>query len=330
MKYKFYLILILSFVFSAFLFFYSLTVGPLKISFYHVIEGLFFSSDTIYHRIIFETRLPRTITAFLTGSLLALSGMILQFITKNPLACPSLLGINQGAGFGIVVILALFPFCAIPIYMTFSLLGGVLAAFFIYIITSSIGYSPIRLILAGQAINALFYALTQAILIFLPTRSGVILININGSLSSSSWELLKYHFPVLILCLFLILLNLKKIHILSLGEQVASSLGLNVKKFILFFLIIVVMMCSFSVSMIGPILFFPLIVNHFSKIIVGENPFILAPTVIIFGANFMLISDVLMRLLFHDKEVAIGLFISILGAPILIFSSKLRKKIINV
>lgn len=311
------------------LFIYSLTVGPLELSFNDIIKNLFNSSENLYYKVIFETRLPRSISACLTGACLGLSGLILQYITKNPMACPSLLGVNQGAAFGIVVVLSLFPFCPIPVYLLFSFIGGIIASLLTYFITVSIGFTSMRLIIAGQAINALFYALIQSILIFLPTRSGIILINLNGSLSGSSWELLKYISPVLIFCLILFFVHIKRIYILNLGFQTASSLGMNVTKNLRYFLPLVVILSSFSIGLVGPILFFPLIVNHFGKILVGHNPKILAPFVTFFGAILMLSSDIFMRKIYIEKEVAIGLFISILGAPILIFSSKIRKLMIK-
>lgn len=312
-----------------FLFFYSLYLGPLSIPFDKVLKGLFVSSDSFEKRVIFETRLPRTLSGCLTGACLALSGMMLQSVTRNSMACPSLLGVNQGAGLGIVAILAISPFCPIPIFLISAVIGSITAALFTYFIAAAIGVSPLRLILAGQAINALFYAVTQAILIFLPTRSGVILINLNGSLSGSSWQLLKYISPILIICSILSLFQIKKIHILSLGSEIANSVGLNVKWIVILLLSLVVILCACSVSLVGPILFFPLIVNHFGKVMVGENPYYLIPFVMIFGAILMLFSDILIKLIYVDKEVAIGFFIAIVGAPVLIMSSRVRKLLKN-
>jgi iron complex transport system permease protein len=312
-----------------FLFFYSLSLGPLPIPFEKVLKGLFIPSDSLERRVIFETRLPRTLTGCLTGACLALSGMMLQYVTRNPMACPSLLGVNQGAGLGIVAILAVYPFCPIPIFLMSAVVGGVIAALLTYFIAAAIGVSPLRLILAGQAINALFYAITQAILIFLPTRSGVILINLNGSLSGSSWQLLKYISPILIFCAIASFFQIKKIHILSLGTEIAHSVGLNVKWIVILLLSLVVLLCSCSVGLVGPILFFPLIVNHFGKIIVGENPYYLMPFVIIFGAILMLFSDILIKLVYVDKEVAVGFLIAIVGAPILIMSSRMGRLLKN-
>ncbi len=319
--------LILAFIF---LFFFSLSIGPIQIPFRKVLENLFHYSDTLEYRIIFDTRLPRSLTACLVGISLGLAGMNLQLISQNPMACPSLLGINQGAGLGIVIILAFFPFCHPTLFLTCAIMGGLLATALIYFIANKTEISPLKFILAGQAINALFYAIIQGILVFLPTRSGVILINLNGSLAGSSWELLKWTFVPLILAIFFNCLSLKQLHILALGKNTSSAIGLNYNYSIIFFLIISLILSSLSVALIGPILFLPLIINHFSKICVGNNPYILAPFVGVFGASFILLCDSVMKMIFIEKELAIGLLIAIIGAPILILTSKIRNKNCNV
>lgn len=322
-KYYFFIYLLLI-IFLIFFFFLELSLGPIKISFKEVLENLFFPTDKLESRLIFDTRLPRAITACLVGAALGLAGMNLQFISQNPMACPSLLGINQGAGLGIVLTLAFNPFCHPILYLFFSLIGAGIATGLIFYISNKVGITPLKFILAGQAINALFYAFIQAILIFLPTRSGVILINLNGSLAGSSWELLKWTFFPVLLSLGLNILNLKNLHLLSFGKTTATSVGLNYKFNIAFFLFLTVLLSSFSVALIGPILFLPLIINHFSKLTIGQNPYLLAPFIVLFGATFILICDSLMKYLFAEKEVAIGLLIAIIGAPILILTSRLK------
>lgn len=317
-----FLFLIAAFIF---LFFFSITLGPIKVPFEQVWQNLFVQTDSLESRIIFDTRLPRTLTACLVGVALGLAGLNLQFLTQNPLACPSLLGINQGAGLGIVCILALFPFCHPTVYLLCAFFGGVLATALIYFISNHVGISPLKFILAGQAINALFFALIQAILVFLPTRSGVILINLNGSLAGSSWELLKLTIIPIGLAILINFFTIKRLQILSFGKLTANSIGLNYKLNLLLFLILSVILSSLSVALIGPILFLPLIITHFSKILIGKNPFILAPFVALFGATFILFCDCAMKILFQEKEIAIGLLIAIIGAPILILTSRLKE-----
>ncbi|KAB8033554.1 FecCD family ABC transporter permease [Fluviispira multicolorata] len=326
---KFFLIYFFCIFLLIILFLYSLSLGPVYLSFEKVLQACFQSEDTFERRLIVETRLARTIMACLVGSSFAVAGVMLQSITKNPMACPSLLGVTQGAGLGIVVILALFPFCPLPVYLSCAVVGGIIASLLTYIVAVSVGISPLRLILAGQAINALLYALTQAILIFLPTRAGVILINLNGSVAGANWQQLTYVAPVLILLILIAIFNIKNLHILSFGKDVASSIGLRTEFLIAFFLFIIVLLCASSVSLAGPILFFPLIVVHFSKFVVGENPTHLLPFSIVFGAILMLFSDCLMRVVFANQEVPVGFFIALVGAPILILSSRMKRLLKN-
>ncbi|WP_186644279.1 FecCD family ABC transporter permease [Fluviispira vulneris] len=326
---KNYLIYIFSLLVLFILFLYSLSLGPVELSFDKVLLSFLHSSDTFERRLIIETRLARTLMACLVGSSFAVAGVMLQSVTKNPMACPSLLGVTQGAGLGIVIVLALFPFCPLPVYLGCAVIGGILAAAITYFIAISVGISPLRLILAGQAINALLYALTQAILIFLPTRSGVILINLNGSVAGANWQQLTYVSPVLILLIIIAIFNIKNLQILSFGKDIASSLGLSTEFLLAFFLFIIVLLCAASVSLAGPILFFPLIVVHFSKFIVGENLSKQLPFSILFGAILMLFSDCLMRAVFSNQEIPVGFFIALVGAPILILSSRMKRLLNN-
>lgn len=321
---KYLVIFILIFLSFILLFIYSLMLGPVKISFDKVFISLFFPTDSLDSKIIFDIRLPRTLTACLTGAALGLSGLILRSITNNQMACPSLLGINQGAGFGIVFILSLFPFCHVSIYLIFSFLGSLIASCMILLITLIVGMSPLKLILIGQTINALFYALIQAILIFLPTRSGVILINLNGSLAGSSWELLKYTSGILVISIIFVFIITDKLKILSFGKQTSNSIGLNYGLTVFYCYILAVILSSISVSLIGPILFFPLIINHISKIVSLKNKYFLTLFIAMFGAIFLLLCDCFIRLIFVDKEISVGLIVAIIGAPILIIISKMR------
>lgn len=304
--------------------YYSLSLGPISISAIKIFKAIFDSTDTIDRRIIFETRLPRTLMGCLTGASFALAGTLTQVVTKNPMACPSLLGINQGAALGIVVAAALIPFSPLPILLIAALTGGVLSSLLIYFISSTVRLTPFRLILAGQAINALFYALAQSILIFLPTRAGIILINLNGSLAGSTWHQILITSPILFMCMMFVFSNLKNIQLLELDSQIGHSLGFNTVKWSSIFFFCIMILCSISVGLVGPILFFPLIAVYFSRMFVGNNLYYLIPFSAFFGAIFMLLSDCLMRALYASQEIPVGFFVSLIGAPLLIMSTKIK------
>lgn len=321
---RFSLFFIVFFLLLCTVFFYSLYIGSISIPISHVFSVLFDATDTLERRIIFETRLPRAFTGALTGASFALAGTLTQLITKNSMACPSLLGINQGAALGIVIAAALIPFSPLPILLIAAILGGFCASLFIFFIASSVQFTPFRLVLAGQAMNALLYALAQAFLIFLPTRSGVILINLNGSLAGTNWDQLCLTSPILFLCILFILINMKNIQLLRFNANIAQSVGFNPIKWRSIFFFFIMILSSISVGLVGPILFFPLIAVYCSKIFVGQNPYYLVPFSALFGAILMLVSDIFMRTLYPHQEIPVGFFVAVIGAPLLIISTKIQ------
>lgn len=322
-----YVLLYLSLITTIILIFmWSLTLGPIHIPLNKVMNIILYPVETLEWRIIYETRLPRTLVGIITGSCLAVSGVILQYITRNPMACPSLLGINQGAGLGILLVLMTLPFTQFPIILLYALTGGAIAGLITYILVYSMGISALKLVLVGQAINALLYAISLALIILFPQKAGVILVNINGSLAGSSWQNFTTVTPILLTVLIVCFFYIKKVHILSLGEDIATSLGINIKWLLAMVFIIVIILCSLSVSLVGQILFFPLIAVNFSKIILrNNNPYHLLLVAMFIGAILMLISDCLMRYIYLDQEVPIGIFMSLVGAPVLVLCARIKQ-----
>lgn len=308
------------------LFIWSLTLGPIHIPITKVIHLLQYPESTLEWRIIYETRLPRALIGILAGSCLAIAGVILQYITRNLMACPSLLGINQGAQLGILLILITAPFTQLTIVMLYAFIGGAIAGLVTYLLVYNMGVSALRLVLVGQAINALLYAISLALIILFPQKSGVILVNINGSLAGSSWQNFTTIAPILFITVIITLVYIKKIHILSLGEDIATSLGLNIKLILAIVLVIVTSLCSLSVGLVGQILFFPLIAVNLSKIILrGNSPHHLLIVSMFTGAILMMFSDCLMRYVYVAEEVPIGIFMSLIGAPVLILCARIKQ-----
>jgi iron complex transport system permease protein len=317
-------ILLLTILFC--LFFYSLTLGAVKSSFSQITSC--FSQDqsaTICH-IIVVTRLPRTIAAVMAGSSFALAGAILFYITQNPLACPSLLGINQGAILGILLCLIIIPFMSIPGVIAAAIIGGIISGIIVYSIVSLIGVSNLKLVLVGQAINILLYALGQILIVLFPDKTGGMLVTLNGSLAGTSWQKIEIIAPFIIVITLTSILLAKKIYLLSLGKEIALSIGINANQLLIIIFCLIVGLCSLAVTMVGQLLFFPLIAVHLSKTLLrGRNPYHFCIITCLVGAILMLASDCLMRYIYTIQEIPLGIFIAIIGAPILILSSRLKR-----
>lgn len=276
-------------------------------------------------RIIMNNRLPRTIAAIITGGGFGISGVILLYVTRNPLACPSLLGINQGSLLGVLLCLIIFPLFPPSGILLFAILGGAIAGLIIYFTVSALGASALKLVLVGQAINAFLYALSQILIILFPNKTGGVLINLNGSLAGLSWHKIELAAPILLVTILITFIFIRKIYVLSLGEETAQSLGVDVNKLLIIIFGLIIVLCSMSVSMVGQLLFFPLIVVHLSKILLkNKNPYHLCITACIVGALLMLASDCIMRYFYVEQEAPLGIFMAFIGAPILIFSSRLK------
>lgn len=317
-------ILLLTILFC--LFFYSLTLGAVKSSFSQVTSC--FSQDqsaTICH-IIAVTRLPRTIAAVMAGSSFALASAILFYITRNPLACPSLLGINQGAILGILLCLIIIPFISLPGVIAAAIIGGIISGIIVYSIVSLIGVSNLKLVLVGQAINILLYALGQILIVLFPDKTGGMLVTLNGSLAGTSWQKIEIIAPFIIVITLTSILLAKKIYLLSLGKEIALSIGINANQLLIIIFFLIVGLCSLAVTMVGQLLFFPLIAVHLSKpLLRGRNPYHFCIITCLVGAILMLASDCLMRYLYTMQEIPLGIFMAIIGAPILILSSRLKR-----
>lgn len=309
-----------------FLFIWSLVLGPLKVS-PHELDLCLLGNHTLpVCHVIISTRLPRTIAALMSGSGFALAGIILFYVTRNPLACPSLLGINQGAIMGILLCLIIFPLISLSGLVFFAVCGGVIAGLAVYLIVSAIGTSTLKLVLVGQAINIFLYALSQTLIMLFPDKTGGMLIMLNGSLAGTLWQKIIFIIPLITLTFIFTFLLAKKIYLLSLGKEIALSIGIDADKLLIITFGLIIILCSLSVAMVGQLLFFPLITTQISKALqTSRNPYHMCVTACLSGAVLMLGSDCIMRYFFIGQEVPLGIFMAIIGAPILIFYSRLKR-----
>lgn len=308
------------------LFYYSLTLGAVKTSLNDATNCLFShdTSSTVCN-IIINNRLTRTIAGIISGSALALAGAVLFYITRNPLACPSLLGMNQGAVLGTILALIIIPSISIPGTIIFTLCGGLLAGLIVYFLVSIIGNSMLKLVLVGQAINIFLYALAQILIILFPHKTGGMLVTLNGSLANNSWQKINLIAPEIVILIIITIILAKKIYLLSLGRETALSIGINTKKLLIIIFGLIIGLCSLSVALVGQLLFFPLITVHINKAILNiRSPYHFCITNCLIGAILMLGADCIMRLIYTDQEISLGIFMAIIGVPVLIISSRLR------
>ncbi|AGT44131.1 FecCD family ABC transporter permease [Treponema pedis] len=302
----------------ALLFFSSVAFGSIKFSFRQITEALIGRGESLVTDIIFDLRLPRIFTALIVGMNLAVSGALLQAVMQNPLADPGIIGVSAGASVsGIVLMLALPRYAYLVPPAAFC--GSMFAAFLIYILAWKDGFTPVRIILAGVAVNALLGSLAGLISILFSDRLQGALMWLNGSLASKSWPHLKvlliYSIPALILALFCI----RPANILLLGDEKAASLGSNVNRSRFFLSVIAAFLAGVSTSTVGIIGFVGLVIPHILRMLVGSDYKSLLPFSMFAGAVLLLGADTFARTIAAPIELPVGIVMAVLGSPFFLY-----------
>ena len=305
--------------------FISVSIGAKDISFSTMIDSLFTNNGDIELKIIRDVRIPRALAGALVGGFLAVSGAIMQGITRNPIAEPSVIGITQGATFMVAVALVLQqinPNIVIGGFslMIFAFLGGGISGLFVYFLSSrSIGkVDPVKLTLAGTALGTLLISLATGACMYF-NLSQQLSFWICGGFIGVKWQGVKLLLIVGVIGISLAMILSKKITILSLGEEVAIGLGENTNHTRLIALIIVILLTGASVSVAGNIIFVGLIIPQIVKKIVGVDYKYIIPCSFVMGAVLLVYSDVFSRLINQPYETPIGSLTALLGVPVFIY-----------
>ena len=303
----------------------ALSIGAVDFSITEVFYYLWVENST-QQIILYDIRLPRAVVAFLAGGALAVSGCLLQGLTRNTLACPSLLGINQGASCAIIMFLLWVPFAAVYEIVPIAFAGGLVAACLTYFFANGPGFSPLKIALVGITVNGLFFGLANTLLLLFPERAQMLIFNINGSVAGVTWLHVLMMLPWLTSALVVSLFYGRLLNLLRLGEQRAQSIGINIKKHQMIILLLAVVLACAAVSGGGPITFLGLLIPHVLRHFLGENYQQLIPLSFIYGGLFLLVADISLRWLNPISETPVGILVAILGAPLLM-NIAYRKKV---
>jgi iron complex transport system permease protein len=273
-----------------------------------------------YPFIVNTLRLPRTIVAYLVGVGLAISGTILQGLTRNSLADPDIIGINAGASLAAVTLIVLVP--STPLFaLPLSAFGGAMVvALLIYLLAWDQGSSPIRLILVGVGLAFIARALTTLMVTFGEINSvSQALVWLAGSVYGRSWEQVVSLLPWLIVFAPLALVLAKQLNVLNLGDDVARGLGSSVEWQRGLLLLTSVALAGASVATAGTIAFVGLIAPHLGRQLVGSTHEGLIPTAAMMGGMIVVLADLLGRTLFAPIEIPCGLITAVVGAPYFLY-----------
>ena len=309
--------------------FLALSFGAANTSLSDVFNGLFSQgSDEFVQRIIWQLRMPRTMLAFLAGSGLALAGLILQTVTRNPLADPYLFGISSGASFGVVCFIALTG-VSFGFSMSVAAFAGSLLSMLLLIAIAGrrhVGQVE-AMLLAGVALSFLFSALTSLLLYFSdPQAITAILFWTMGSFSRAQWDTLWLPFAVIIACMTLMIAFRRQLNAMLLGDESAATLGIHVQRFRIMMLLLSSLITAVLVAMCGGVgfvgLMIPHIVRYFSPQGSSHN---LVMTSLV-GGIFMVWVDVLCRTLLNNQELPVGVITAAIGSVFFLFLLYFRKQ----
>ena len=324
-SYLFFSVIILMLLGGIFL---SISIGAKSISLSTIWEALVqYNPSNGQHIIVRTLRMPRVIVALVVGASFAVSGALMQAITRNPMASPSILGINAGAALGLAIAMVVLPSASFNETVLFSFAGAAVASLFIFGMTSmsKAGNSPLRLALVGTAITALFNAFSQAIAVYFNISQELTFWNaggVSGVRPEQALLILPWTFVGLLLALSIA----RSVTLLSLGEEVAVGLGGKTRYIKIIACIAVLILTGSSVAIVGPIGFVGLVVPHAVKFIVGVDYRKVIPFSMLVGALLVLIADIISRSINPPFETPIGAITALIGVPFFIYLATRKGK----
>lgn len=324
-----FILLIVLILFSLF----SLTLGQYDLSINHIIDFFMFKlglkdiqNPQLMQNIIIEIRFPRVVAAILIGASLAISGVAFQSMFRNPLVSPGILGVLSGASFGAALGMILFKeFIFIQIS---SFIFGILAVFIALFISMFNKQNQIILLILGGVVSSAFFSSLLSITKYMADpydQLPAIVYWLMGSLALIDKHTIYIVTIPILLGIFLMIFLSKYLNILSLGDEEARSLGVNVKLVRFVIILIATFISAFTVVLAGMIGWVGLVIPHIARLLFGSNNIIIVPITALLGAIYLLIIDNISRTLFN-VEIPIGILTSLIGIPFFAYALKNVKK----
>ena len=283
-------------------------------------DAVFAPADSPERFIVETLRLPRTLMAAMVGAALALSGLILQSMIRNPLASPDIIGITSGASAAAVAFLSFFVGWGMAWLPWFAMVGAAIAAWAIYALAWCQGVTPMRLILVGIGVSAAMGAVTTLLISMSSTATSITAyIWLTGSVYGADWQDVYALVPWLLTGVILSACLARRINAQELGDSLATGLGVSVQRLRLVLLGVSVLLAAPAVAYAGAVGFVGLIAPHIARRLVSRSFALLLPATVMIGANLMMLADLMGRTLFQPLDIPAGVFVSAIGAPFFIY-----------
>lgn len=329
------IVVVILFLILFFVIIFSVAIGPMQISADTVFKiitkevpiiGNFIEGDisSIETEVVLQVRLPRVLSAAFVGIALTISGVVLQGLLRNPMADPYILGISAGASLGASLAIAFgfgFSFLgvlySIPLMAFIGALGTILLVY--SIASRSSGNSMLTLLLIGVAMNSFFSAIVSLVKLIGSEALHGIVFWILGSLQVTGWNHLFIVAPLTLIGSVVIFVYCRDLNVLSLGEDQAQQLGVNIDKLKKIMLICASLITAAAVSISGIIGFVGLIIPHITRILVGPDHRVLIPSSALVGAIVLILCDTVARTIMSPAEIPVGIITALLGGPFFIY-----------
>ncbi|MGO3885043.1 MAG: FecCD family ABC transporter permease [Mycetocola sp.] len=304
----------------------SLWVGARTIPFTEVWTVLWTPDDSETSFIVHSLRMPRAALALLVGGALGIAGALIQALTRNPLADTGILGVGAGASVAVVIAIGLLGVTAISQYMWFAFGGAIIVTVLVYALGSvgSIGATPIRLTLVGVAIGALLGGFSSAITMLHPDSFSDMLRWSAGSLAGRGWDVVSVVMIPVGIGVLLALASGGALNTISLGDDLARSLGAHVMRTRVVVIVAVTLLAGAATAAAGPIGFVGLMVPHVVRWFTGPDQRWIIPFSALGAALLLLTSDVIGRILLAPQELEVGIVTAFIGAPVLVLLARRR------
>ena len=299
------------------------TVGTVNLELKEIISALINNDNKMVTTIVYKMRLPRNILAAIVGANLAVAGVLLQSVMKNPLADPGITGVSTGASVAAIIILLLLPQYT-GILPLIAFIGGAFACILVFIMAYKNGIKPGRIVLAGVAVNAILGGVISFLSTMYSDRIQSAMLWLNGSLATKTWVHVEMLFIYSIIGLIISLFLIRSANILQLGDDAATNLGVNANYSRLIICSVAVFLAAISTSVVGVISFVGLIVPHIARMIMGSDHKYTIPFSIVLGGMVLLVADTLGRTIGGAIEIPVGVIMSIFGGPFFLYL--LRKR----
>lgn len=284
-----------------------------------------FNPDNVDHQIIMSSRLPRAVGAMMIGAFLAVSGALMQGMTRNYLASPSIMGVSDGSVFAVTLCMIFLPNANPNLYIVSSLIGSALGAAIVFGLAWCIpqGLSPVRLAILGSIVGTFLSGVAHALSTYFQVSQNISFWY-NARLHQMNPELIRLSIPFAIVGLTLAVVISKSISALSLGEEIATGLGIRTWLTRALAILAVVLLTGVSVALAGKIAFVGLIIPHIARFFTGSDYRWVIPVSGVLGGIFLAMCDIVARFINYPFETPVGVVTALIGVPFFLYLIKTR------